>query len=100
MSPSPTFDEFLELARGATLVPVTREFPFDTDTAVSAYHKLARPPFGFLLESVVGGETWARYTILGSEPRAAWRLFGTRVETWTPGAGWQDQGATHTRASL
>jgi anthranilate synthase component 1 len=92
MSPSPTFAEFLDLARGATLVPVTREFPFDTDTAVSAYHKLAREPFGFLLESVVGGETWARYTILGSEPRAAWRLFGRRIETWTPGAGWQDQG--------
>ena len=92
MSHTPTLDEFLELARGATLVPVTREFPFDTDTAVSAYHKLARGPFGFLLESVVGGERWARYTILGSEPRAAWRLFGRRVETWTPGSGWQDQG--------
>ncbi|HVH13971.1 MAG TPA: anthranilate synthase component I [Longimicrobium sp.] len=92
MSPRPTLDEFLELARGATLVPVTREFPFDTDTAVSAYHKVARGPFGFLLESVVGGERWARYTILGSEPRAAWRLVGRRVETWTPGSGWQDQG--------
>ena len=92
MSPSPSLDEFLELARGATIVPVTREFPFDTDTAVSAYHKLARPPFGFLLESVVGGETWARYTILGSEPRAAWRLTGRRIETWTPAGGWVDQG--------
>jgi anthranilate synthase component 1 len=92
MSPTPPLHEFLELARVATVVPVTREFPFDTDTAVSAYHKLARPPFGFLLESVVGGETWARYTILGSEPRAAWRLFGRRIETWTPAAGWQDQG--------
>jgi anthranilate synthase component 1 len=93
MSPRPTLDEFLDLARGgATLVPVSREFPFDTDTAVSAYHKLARPPFGFLLESVVGGETWARYTMLGSEPRAAWRLTGTRVETWTPADGWRDQG--------
>lgn len=93
MAPTPSLDEFLELARGgATLVPVTREFPFDTDTAVSAYHKLARGPFGFLLESVVGGETWARYTLLGSEPRAAWRLCGRRIETWTPGDGWRDQG--------
>jgi hypothetical protein len=38
---------------------VWREFLFDTDTAVSAFHKVARPPFGFLLESVVGGERWA-----------------------------------------
>jgi anthranilate synthase component 1 len=92
MSVTPSLQEFQDLARDATLVPVVREFAFDTDTAVSAYHKLARPPFGFLLESVVGGETWARYTILGTEPRAAWRLFGKRIETWTPGDGWQDQG--------
>jgi anthranilate synthase component I len=92
MSPTPTLDEFVALARDATLVPVVREFPFDTDTAVSAFYKLARPPFGFLLESVVGGETWARYTILGTEPRAAWRLFGRRIETWTPAEGWRDQG--------
>ena len=90
ITPSP--DAFLELARTATLVPVVREFPFDTETAVSAFHKLARPPFGFLLESVVGGERWARYTILGSEPRSAWRLRGRRVETWTPEEGWTDGG--------
>ncbi|HYR11783.1 MAG TPA: anthranilate synthase component I [Longimicrobium sp.] len=92
MSVTPSLAEFHDLARDATLVPVVREFAFDTDTAVSAYYKLARPPFGFLLESVVGGETWARYTILGTEPRAAWRLFGQRIETWTPGEGWVDQG--------
>jgi anthranilate synthase component 1 len=92
MSVTPSLREFQDLARDATLVPVVREFAFDTDTAVSAYHKLARAPFGFLLESVVGGETWARYTILGTEPRAAWRLFGRRIETWTPGDGWVDQG--------
>jgi len=85
---SPSFPDFARLARGATLVPVYRELVFDTDTAVSAYHKLAKPPFGFLLESVVGGETWARYTFLGTEPRAAWRLHGARIDTWAPGSGW------------
>ena len=90
--PSPALAEFLDLAEGATVVPVWREFLFDTDTAVSAFHKLARPPFGFLLESVVGGERWARYTLLGSEPRSAWRLRGRRVDTWTPAGGWVDEG--------
>ena len=84
----PTFDEFRALARTYTLVPVYRELLFDVDTAVSAYHKLVRPPFGFLLESVVGGETWARYTFLGTEPRAAWRLTGRRIDSWTPAKGW------------
>ena len=80
----PSFPEFQRLADGATLVPVYAELLFDTETAVSAYRKLARPPFGFLLESVVGGETWARYTFLGTEPRAAWRLVDGRVDHWSP----------------
>jgi anthranilate synthase component 1 len=92
MTLSPTFDEFAALARTATLVPVWRELLFDTDTAVTAYAKIARPPFGFLLESVVGGETWARWTFLGTEPRGAWKLTGRRVETWAPGEGWTDRG--------
>jgi len=89
MQLQPSFPEFLAHARAATLVPVSREFLFDTETAVSAYHKLARPPFGFLLESVVGGERWARYTFLGTEPRSAWRLVGSRIDRWTSGAGWE-----------
>ncbi|HEX8245652.1 MAG TPA: anthranilate synthase component I [Longimicrobium sp.] len=92
MTLSPSFDEFAALARTATLVPVWRELLFDTDTAVTAYAKVARPPFGFLLESVVGGETWARWTFLGTEPRGAWKLTGRRVETWAPGQGWTDRG--------
>src|SRR5690606_34797370 len=79
---------FESLAREATIVPVYRDLLFDTETAVSAYAKLSRPPFGFLLESVVGGETWARYTFVGSEPRAAWRLVGDRIDRWDPQRGW------------
>jgi len=70
------------------VVPVWREFLFDTDTAVTAYAKLARPPFGFLLESVLGGEQWARYTFLGSRPRSAWRTMDGGVELWSPEEGW------------
>ena len=108
----PSFDEFRALA-AATLaparpsgaaaapaapgappatgwvVPVWREFLFDVDTAVTAYHKLAEPPFGFLLESVVGGEQWARYTFLGTRPSGAWRLKDGEVSWWTPETGWK-----------
>ena len=90
MSFYPAFDEFERLSREATLVPVYRELLFDTDTAVSAYAKLARAPFGFLLESVVGGETWARYTFLGTRPSGAWRLRGGALSWWTPEEGWTD----------
>lgn len=88
MQLSPSFETFQDRARQGRIVPVWREFLFDTDTAVTAYAKLARPPFGFLLESVVGGERWARYSFLGTSPSAAWRLRDGRAEWWTPGRGW------------
>ncbi len=86
----PSFPEFLNLARDAGVVPVWREFLFDTDTAVTAYEKLYRSPFGFLLESVVGGEQWARYSFLGSQPREAWRLKDGKISVWRPERGWED----------
>jgi anthranilate synthase component I len=71
------------------LIPIWREILFDTDTAVTAYAKIAQPPFGFLLESVIGGETWARYTFLGTAPREAWRIErGGQMRSWTREEGW------------
>ena len=86
----PSFPEFSSLSREAGIIPVWREFLFDTDTAVTAYEKLYRPPFGFLLESVVGGEQWARYSFLGSQPREAWRLKHGKISLWRPERGWED----------
>jgi anthranilate synthase component 1 len=83
---------FRVLARDADLVPVYREIPFDVETAVRCFAKLQRPPFGFLLESVVGGEKWARYSFLGAGAMGAWRLRGDRQETWTPDEGWKPAG--------
>jgi anthranilate synthase component 1 len=83
--------DFVQLVRSgtATAVPLMRSFLFDGDTAVTAYHKLRQPPFGFLLESLVGGEKWARYTFVGTAPKSAWRLDSSgRVSDWTPGDGW------------
>jgi anthranilate synthase component 1 len=84
----PSFEDFVELAQTSRIIPVRTEVVFDRDTAVTAYAKLVRPPFGFLLESVVGGETWARWSFLGTEPSAAWRLTEGGVSWWTPEAGW------------
>jgi anthranilate synthase component I len=84
-----SLDEFKRLAAGGTIVPVWRDCLLDTDTPVSAFAKLSRGPFAFLLESApAGGETWARYTYMGTEPRSAWRLNGGTVEDWTPSRGW------------
>ena len=91
-------DAFLERVKrsggGGGIVPVIREVVTDADTPVAAFAKIARPPFAFLLESLVGGERWARYTFLGTEPREAWRYRGTSVERWTPAKGWEAAGET------
>ncbi|MDQ3674851.1 MAG: chorismate-binding protein [Gemmatimonadota bacterium] len=86
--------DFKRLAAAGALVPVWRDCLLDTDTPVSAFAKLKRGPFAFLLESApAGGETWARYTYMGSEPRSAWRLSGGIVEDWTSARGWHNSRA-------
>ncbi len=90
-----TFERFTELARDATLVPVWRDVLVDIDTAVSAFAKIRRAPFAFLLESApAGSETWSRYTFMGTEPRSAWRLRDNRIDTWTAAGGWVAAPAT------
>ena len=70
MNPSytPSLDEARRLAGQGNLLPVYREINADLDTPVSAYLKVARPPYSFLLESVEGGERMARYSFIGTEP--------------------------------
>src|SRR5688572_18422884 len=71
------------------LIPVWREIAFDLRTAVDAFARLRRGRFSFLLESApAGGETWSRFTYLGTEPRLAWRLLDGVVQEWTPDKGW------------
>ena len=85
----PDFSAFLVNAAGGGLVPVWVNGLLDSETPVAAFAKLRRGPFAFLLESApAGGETWSRYTFLGTEPRGAWRLTDGVVEDWTDAAGW------------
>src|SRR5881296_3275003 len=65
---SPSREEFGRLAAGGNLVPVYAEVAADLDTPLSAFLRLRPGPYAFLLESVEGGEKWARYSFLGSEP--------------------------------
>ena len=66
----PTLAEVKQLASKGNLVPVYREIEADLETPVSAYLKVAKPPYSFLLESVEGGERLARYSFIGTEPYA------------------------------
>lgn len=51
-------------------LPVYREVMADFETPVSAYLKILGEGPSFLLESIEGGERLARYSFIGSEPKA------------------------------
>jgi anthranilate synthase component 1 len=64
----PSLEEFLAMRAGASIVPVTCEVVADAITPVGAYAALAGGPGTYLLESVVGGEKWGRYSFVGLGP--------------------------------
>ena len=77
------------LARQGNHIPVVREILADLDTPLSLFRKIDDGRTAFLLESVEGGEKWARYSFLGVGSRAIFRAFGNRVE-------WVEDGRTET----
>ncbi len=82
----PSFVEFKELSRDNNLIPLFTEIPGDLDTPLSAFLKIDDGRSSFLLESVEGGERWARYSVLGSQPRMVIRWKGDRAEVSTDDA--------------
>jgi anthranilate synthase component 1 len=76
------------IADGHARIPLVREVVLDADTAVSAFAKLHQGEYGFLLESLEGGERWARYTFLATEPATVYRYRGRRVEQQTDAGTW------------
>jgi len=80
-------DEFTSLSeQGHNRIPVVREVFSDLDTPLSVYLKLADGPYTYLLESVEGGETWGRYSIIGLPCRKVYKLHGTRLTVEELGA--------------
>ena len=83
------FELFAERARAGGMVPVIRQVVLDGDTPVTAFAKLHRGPYGFLLESLEGGERWARYTFLATDPREVYRYRDRECSRWAEDTGWK-----------
>jgi anthranilate synthase component 1 len=91
----PLFEEFVALARTASVVPVYRQLIGDTLTPVSAFCKIQEGDWAFLFESVVGGERMGRYSFLGSGPFLRFQAFDRRVLVQGPGGRGQEAEETH-----
>src|SRR3984957_6109571 len=93
---TPSASDFDALvARGFNLVPVCREISADLETPVSAFLKVARGDYSFLLESVRGGEKWGRYTFLGTEPAMVLRARANRMDLIRPGRAVESRTVTN-----
>ena len=64
----PGLEEVKKLKGQGNLVPIYREVVADLETPVSAFLKINRGGYSFLLESVEGGQQLARYSFIGTEP--------------------------------
>ncbi len=80
--------EFKSLAaEGFNRIPLIAEAFADLETPLSLYLKLAGGSrHSFLLESVVGGERFGRYSFIGLPARTLLRASGFRTEVVTDGA--------------
>jgi anthranilate synthase component I len=70
---------------GYNHIPVAKEVLADLDTPLTAYLKLADSPYTCLLESVTGGETWGRYSIIGLPARMVISVNGRSVNVTEAG---------------
>lgn len=80
----PDFDEFAALSRGAKLVPVALEMAGDLETPISLFMKLGQGKNSYILESVEGGQRWARYSYIGRNPFLIVTAKGNTVSVTDP----------------
>ncbi len=64
----PSREDFVRFAQTSRLIPVSRRVMADTVTPISLFQRFDDQQSAYLLESVLGGERWARYSIMGRKP--------------------------------
>ncbi len=87
ITPMLTEQDFNALAaQGHNRIPLVAQALADLDTPLSLYLKLTQgQPLSFLLESVVGGERFGRYSFVGLPARTLLRATDRQVEVVTDG---------------
>lgn len=76
----PSKKEFIRLSAKGNLIPVYGAISADLETPVSAFMKIDKGDYSFLLESVEGTEKIARYSFLGSSPSLVFKSKGRDIE--------------------
>ncbi len=80
----PDKQTFVELAKNYNVIPVCTQVLADTETPVSILQKFyTQDKESFLLESVEGGERWARYSFLGVSAYGTIKIYSDNVQIKT-----------------
>jgi len=93
---TPNLKDFLKLTVKGNLIPVYKQIDADLDTPVSAFLKMEKGDYSFLLESVEGQEKIARYSFLGTNPSMIFKSRGKEVEITYPFLGKKEKFITST----
>lgn len=64
----PSYSQFSSLLQERRIIPIVQHIPADLFTPISVFRRFATGPKSFLLESVVNGQRWSRYSIMGTDP--------------------------------
>ncbi|MDP4092696.1 MAG: anthranilate synthase component I [Bacillota bacterium] len=64
----PGLEEIKELSKKYNTIPVSMEIYADMETPISIFKRFESSKYCFLLESVEGGEKWARFSFIGRNP--------------------------------
>ncbi len=88
----PDFDTFFKMSESALMVPVSEELNMDTETPIGLFMRFAREENSFLLESVEGGERWARYSYIGRRPFMIFKSSGSSITVIEKGRKTEKEG--------
>lgn len=80
----PDLKEFLKLTKKGNVIPVYKEINADLDTPVSAFLKIRKDEYAFLLESVEGQEKIARFSFIGTKPSLVIKTRGRDIRVSRP----------------
>lgn len=64
----PDLEKIIELSSSYNIIPVSMEVYADLETPITLLRRFEDNEYCFLLESVQGGERWARYSFIGRNP--------------------------------
>ncbi len=75
----PQINEVKELSTKYNIIPITMEVYADMETPISLFKRFENSEYCFLLESVEGGEKWARYSFIGKNPFLVVKSYGEKT---------------------